>query len=543
MKVKKELRITAFILVMIMLALFSAGTIMMAMPKIKKSDEGIAQFRTSGVNLELKQFEITTPTIKEGEKLRISVEATVDDIFDIEYYALWAKNTATGEVFYTTFDGPGLDEGAQTNDGLSNASPGTYTVTGLTLALEMKENKSAPYTYYYINVDNCNDPTNCTNEDMISNKTFTIGENLVEEEPFYEYVVSFVENLPKVTVGDQIKLSVQRVDPLDEIRKDRKTVKTMMLSYTNINGGDIVNMYVKRIDFKPYLIIPSTATPGRYVLNYGYLTFTDGTTEKYKNTEKTTFTYQSDFIVEEKKFDTSKYVFSNELYNNNIKEDLTKLDKDAIITVDANKAPVVDQEIFENIKGTEKTLIIEYDTSEWVFNGIDIKNPKSIDVSTIVSKLEKSNEYYDEFIKANVTSPSALLKFSNNGDLPGKVLIKIDSNSIDEYLKDPNNVYVYYYKEDSDQLVKVAMEIQKNEGFYEFYINHNSKYIVSSKEIKSKVVSDNVEMLALNGQISSSTSFPLVYVLATICGVLAMLLLIVSLSKGRSQSQQQTQES
>lgn len=88
------------------------------------------------------------------------------------------------------------------------------------------------------------------------------------------------------------------------------------------------------------------------------------------------------------------------------------------------------------------------------------------------------------------------------------------------------------------------MEIQKNDGFYEFYINHNSKYIVSSKKIKSKVVSDSAEMLALNGQTSSSSrSLPIVYILATLCGVLAMLLLIVSLSKEKKQSQQQTQES
>ena len=91
--------------------------------------------------------------------------------------------------------------------------------------------------------------------------------------------------------------------------------------------------------------------------------------------------------------------------------------------------------------------------------------------------------------------------------------------------------------------MKVAMEIQSNDNFYEFYINHNSKYIISSKEIKSKVVSDNLEMLSLNGQAIQSSQMPWIYILATSCGVLAMLLLIVSLSKGRKQSQQQTQES
>ena len=56
-----------------------------------------------------------------------------------------------------------------------------------------------------------------------------------------------------------------------------------------------------------------------------------------------------------------------------------------------------------------------------VFSGTDITSPKSIDVSVLLSKLAGDNEYYDSFLKNNVTAPSAMLKFSDNGDLPGKV--------------------------------------------------------------------------------------------------------------------------
>lgn len=532
-KTIKKLRITSFILTMVMLVLFSVGTILMDLRDMKKDATGLVQYRTSGGVAELKKFEITTPTIKEGEKLKIDVDATTDESLGIEYYALWAKDKSTGEIFYSSFDGPNLGENAQTADGENTATPGTYTVTGLTAAIINGNDR----VYHFIDAENCDGEFDCKNSKLIQGKTFTITPAQVVESPFYEYVMSFEKQQKSVSIGDRIECRISRVDKNDEINMVRRDLKTMMLSFTNKDDGNVVNMYVKSLVGSPYIIIPSTATPGEYNLDYAYLTFTDGTSERYKNTPTKTFSYETKFTVAEKEFDTSKYVFANELYDS-IKNDLTKLDDDAIITIDANKMPLIREEVFKNIKGTKRTLIIDYDASEWIFSGTDIKNPKTIDVSTLVSKLENSNEYYDNFLKTNVTSPSAMLKFSNNGELPGKVLIKIDSNSIDEYLKNPDKAYVYYYKEDSDQLMKVAMEIQKNNGFYEFYINHNSKYIISSKEVKSDVVSDNLDMLALNGQIQQSAQLPMLYILATACGVLSMLLLIVILVKGKKQTTQ-----
>ena len=542
MKRKKTLKIIAFVLIMVMLILFSTGTILMSLKGIKQGNVSNVQYRTSGGVAEIKKFEITTPTIKEGEKLKISVDADVDESLGIEYYALWAKNNTTGEVFYSTYNGPDFPENGETANGENNAGPGTYTVTGLTVAII----NGNDIVYHFINTEGCEGEFDCNNSKQIQGKTFTITENKVEESQFYEYTVAFDTKSnkgsnPKVSIGDKINLFVKRIDPNDEINMNRRLLKSMMLSFTNENDGSVLNMYVKNLtgNNNPYIVIPSTATTGKYNLSYGYLTFVDGTTERCQNSANRAFSYETTFTVEEKELDTSKYMFSNELYDNNIKNDLSKLDNDAIITIDANKMPLIKDEIFDSIKGTRRTLIIDYDTSEWVFNGTDIKKAKTIDVSTFVSKLENSNEYYDSFLKTNVKSPSAMLKFSDNGDLPGKVLIKIDKESINTYLGDPKSVFVYYYKEDSDQLMKVAMEIQSNDMFYEFYINHNSKYIISSKEIKSKVVSDSVEMLALNGQTSQSTQLPLLYILATACGVLAMLLLIVSTSKGKQQQQKQ----
>ena len=131
--------------------------------------------------------------------------------------------------------------------------------------------------------------------------------------------------------------------------------------------------------------------------------------------------------------------------------------------------------------------------------------------------------------------------FDKNGRYrPVSCLIKIDKESVDAYLNDPKKVFVYFYKEDSDKLLKVAMEIQSNNGFYEFYINHNSKYILTSEEIVTNVVSDDVDMLALNHQITvNQQSSILVYILGAVCGLLVIGLVVALLSKKKKQVQAQ----
>ena len=72
----------------------------------------------------------------------------------------------------------------------------------------------------------------------------------------------------------------------------------------------------------------------------------------------------------------------------------------------------------------------------------------------------------------------------------GETLIKINSKDVEKYF-DSEVLYVYYYDEANDNILKVAMEVQKNDGFFEFYINHDSKYILTSEKIKEN--NSNIE--------------------------------------------------
>ena len=50
---------------------------------------------------------------------------------------------------------------------------------------------------------------------------------------------------------------------------------------------------------------------------------------------------------------------------------------DAVIAIDATGDPVILKYIFEEIKGTNKTIHIESNGIEWIFNGKDIENVKN----------------------------------------------------------------------------------------------------------------------------------------------------------------------
>lgn len=547
MKDRKVLKISSFVFTMVMLVLFSVGTIMTDLPRnVHGNDEqAMIQKRTSGGPIvELKKFNVSpSATITgNGYNLGLEIEASSEAIYgdtnEIMYYALWAKNQATGEVIYAS---TGFSEN-NSSVKITSASPGTYRVSGLTAFVKVSSAAGAPLEPYYMSAEECSMETECSNQKLLQ-KVFTIPDYNDEEVSAFEYSVSFVQQSPSVSVGDKLDLMIRRADLFDEVMIDRKDLESMMLSYTNSSDGSVLNAYVKSVNCFPYIIVPSTATPGTYQIDYAYLTFTDGTSLRYKNTATKSFSYNISFTVKEQSLVTSKYAFSNEMYDAGISKDLDKLDSDAIITIDANRKPLIESSIFEKIANTKRTLFIDYGSSQWVFSGVDIKNPKDIDVSTLVSNLESNSEYYNSFIKTNITSPSAMLKFSDNGDLPGKVLIRIDSSSIDSYLMNPNKVFVYYYKEDDDQLFKVAMEIQSNNGYYEFYVNHNSKYIVTSKEVVTDVVSSDLGMLSLNNQVvysnKSQSSF-ILYVLATSCGVLAILLLITLSVKSSKTKQVQS---
>lgn len=66
---------------------------------------------------------------------------------------------------------------------------------------------------------------------------------------------------------------------------------------------------------------------------------------------------------------------------------------DSIISIDTSKNSNINQNIFAAIKGTNKKISLESNGIRWIFNGKDIKTPKTIDIS---SKIILARDYKHE---------------------------------------------------------------------------------------------------------------------------------------------------
>ncbi len=174
----------------------------------------------------------------------------------------------------------------------------------------------------------------------------------------------------------------------------------------------------------------------------------------------------------------------NEDYETTIKES----PDDARIAIDATKNSIIKAQVFDSIRDTNKTLVINNKAIEWVFYGKDIVHAsKDIDskitISTFAAGGAKMN--IENYISGG---NGLIIDFAENGLLPGKALIKIKADyTLRDYVGE-SDLYVYYYNEDGGGLEAIANKINISEdGFYEFYITHNSRYLISSKKAKSVI--------------------------------------------------------
>lgn len=199
---------------------------------------------------------------------------------------------------------------------------------------------------------------------------------------------------------------------------------------------------------------------------------------------------------------TSK--FTPDVTTSTISKDIIDIiknaDDKAKITIDATGNRIVKKEVFDAIKGTNKTIYIESNGIEWIFNGQDIKESKDIDVSLAV--------YYDynyTDLDADKYSGKALiLDFAPNGDLPGPATVRIKLDyTLRSYIGE--EVFVYYYDPETDSnkvfsdIVGDSIVLNDN-GWFEFKINHNSAYIFTQTKPNEKYVQKETTTIEVNKQ-------------------------------------------
>lgn len=488
--------------------------------------KGTYAMTAGGETPALKSFSITNTTVKTTDKLNFNIDYEYNA--GISFISLVFQNNETGYKYYvSTTNLKSFD--LSTVNGLI---PGTYSINMVSL---FPKDQEFEFAGYYCNslIDECLDNTyKFEFPQKIIIEESNINDYNNANDSTSTYVANYVTSLSihEAYLGGKVGLA------LGNNSDSNLNLESALYSFTNNSDNYSMNVYVKNLNNEPYFNIPSNATAGDYTFDYAILTDTSGNTFYYKGSSENgvVFAYDMSLKILETT-DTSKITFSNDEYSTAIDDKITNLDNDAIIIVNADNNSIISSKLFKAIKDTKRTLLIEYNDSEWVFSGSDIDIPKTIDVSTTINNLKESSSY-TEFLKDNIDSDSAMLDFPDNGKLPGKVLIKLNSDKLNNIINS-KEIFVYYYEKSEEKLKKVAMEVQKNNGYYEFYIDHNSSYLISTAELNnSKVVTEDSNMLEANGTQTKSFNY-LNIIIPSIFAIIVIIVIVIILKKKKSKKQ------
>ena len=282
-------------------------------------------------------------------------------------------------------------------------------------------------------------------------------------------------------------------------------LKTVLLTFRSEEQNTMFSTYVKSIIHDSYIIVPSVAREGNYTLESAVVTFEKNNGESSQiilNKEMYSQIFSQIVNIsakEAKKEETiSTLYFSVNELNNDTYKMIKEAKEGSIVTIAADIDGIIPAEVFDSIKESTKQLVIDLYGNEWVFNGVDIEEIKPLDVSMNFDQLK--NVELAENIKDAFGEDALAILFPNNGKLPGKALIRINDPSIFDQLKS-DVFYVYHVNEDDNTVNRVATEIQKSyNGYVEFYINHNSTYVISTKEIT------NAELLGKDDDVMNVNS-------------------------------------
>ena len=325
-----------------------------------------------------------------------------------------------------------------------------------------------------------------------------------------------------------------------------KKIKSIYLIFRGVNQNKVFTTYIKSLFSNPSFIVASSADLSTYRLDSIGVTFeaVDGTNNTIiingnTNSGRYSEIFSQNLTITEYASDDKLYFSAYEL-NEEIYKRIQNSNDDSII-IDADDYTIIPFELFNTIKDSEKDLVIRYNNNEWIFKGVDINNPKNIDVLIKIYEINASS--ISDNLKKALSGETVILEFPNNGELPGNVLIRIKNQELISKLK-CDKYYIYYADTENEKLSKVALDVEKtSDGYIQFYISHNSKYVISSKEIEDQtIIGEDDSLLAKNTVLNEEivtlnrNKKPLLlYSLIVIVSALIVIAFIVTIVKRHSE--------
>lgn len=166
-------------------------------------------------------------------------------------------------------------------------------------------------------------------------------------------------------------------------------------------------------------------------------------------------------------------------------EDIKNMPDDGTAHIYHGNNDILLAEVFEAIKGTDKTIIVESNGIQWEFHGQDITGEiKNIDLSTTIDTKWNIDSEADDVMA--LEQDAIILKFADNDQLPGEATIRVKMDYVfRDYLGSDEGLYVYYFDNTTQQFVEVAANISVgNDDYLEFTIDHNSEFVITAGKIK-----------------------------------------------------------
>ena len=308
-------------------------------------------------------------------------------------------------------------------------------------------------------------------------------------------------------IGEKVYLNLETNEKLESLKLTFSSNEKKFTIYAkDLNSSD------------PYIEIPSTVETGTYTL-ISTILYTTENSKSYSidgsnGTEK--FAFNSKLEIKEE--ETETYIYNNENINAETIAKLYNAPTGTNITINADDNTIIDEELFNTIKGKNKQLTINYKENQIIFDGTSITNAKTIDASMTVNNIS-TNENINKLVSNGI-----VVNFQDNGNLPGKAIIRIKlEESLNNLLND--NVYVYIYNESTNNFSLVDTNAKKTaDGYYEFTITHNSSYIMVNEELDNELISNENEENIVDFQKSDTALIILLIigVLVIIIGALAL---------------------
>ena len=316
-------------------------------------------------------------------------------------------------------------------------------------------------------------------------------------------------------VSDKVYVNIQTSEKLNSLK--------LVFSSTD---GKTFTAYAKDLLIKPYIEIPSSTVAGTYSLTSAIISTSKISTAYSKDGGNDTEKFNFNSTIEISDGTENTFIYNNEDVNSDLLTKLYNAPSGTEITINADSNTLINEELFNTIKGKNKKLVINYKDNQIVFNGNDIDSSKTIDISMTVDTVS-SNEDINKLVSNGI-----VVNFPDNGNLPGKALIRVKATEeVDKVLND--NVYVYVYNESSNNFCIVDTSVKKSkDGYYEFTITHNSDYLIVNEKLDSKLVVSQRDGNIVNFQKGNGTL--LVLITIGVAVIIGAVIVIVVLKKKKS---------